>query len=204
MFKHSTSGELIILLGLIVYVDWLFHVDVVTSLFGAKAINMKPVIAIMFVLAGLGALSRRHQFRSVMGVAVLILTVLAQIPLLPYWLQLEEPAAGRAAAPSIGTAVAFCMLALSYISGWDWPRLVSLTLGLSCLIGYALGLPAMFFAYPEISNAMAVHTGGGVALLSLDSLNGLHANHRRERLKQRKVAQALRAEYARRSETIPR
>jgi len=160
---------------------WLGGVPWLTSVL-PEAVTMKPVTACTVALSALGLLLERHRATAVtlFSLSALIM-VSAQFDWIPGFLRLEGDQAPYSRAPdvpSIGTSVGFTLLAVAAVVGSPSTAMAATAIGACCLAGYALRLPELFFYVPEVSTAMAVHTGGLLAVLGIAMSRSATLAHR--------------------------
>ena len=197
--KSSSNGEavraagyLLIILGISVFVGWLRHIGLLTSVLPGQ-ITMKANSALGFLCAGLSivllarpAQTRRSRIFSALSAAIVISVGI--VTLVEYSLHVDlgvdqlffrdpvqSPYPGRMAHI---TALNFCLtgLGLLLLSLWEkqtrWAQILSLLTGLSALlaiVGYLYGVPLLYGSVNYTS--MALHTGVGFLLVSAATLH---------------------------------
>lgn len=151
--------------------------------------DMMPLTALNFVVAGvvvelLPDRGRLLRDAAIMGlgsfvtVTMLIVAVAFGLVTVP-WSEPRLHLAVGSGVPSLGTAIGFLLFAgavWSVLRGRS-PRPfagVIAGIGACALLGYALGIPALFFHSPEFSTAMAIHTAGCFIALAVELERRFH------------------------------
>lgn len=176
-------GWILILCGIAVIAGWVFNIEWLLSPLPGPTVTMKFLTAAMFILAGIGAVSRRmgSMLSEVVAIsaytAIFLLSIISLFGVLtPFAADDTSFQTVAAGVPSIGTMIAFCVCAVIGSSrashGSSFPGgFIVIAMGALALMGHGLAIPALYFYSPDISTGMAIHTGALflVAGLELES-----------------------------------
>ncbi len=178
-------GIIILIVGAIVVLGWIFHIDVLKSGFSG-AITMKFGVAISFVCTGVSFLfiTRKRGGNAALAqiglpASTLIIIMLPIVNSISVFLGgnisiamlfINEPISSFTSTPrpSEGAFVSFILIAAAFIlSLSDFARMQNLlivfgviigVIGGAALIGYAISMPILYYYINSVGTAMSIHT----------------------------------------------
>lgn len=176
----------VLALGFLVCLGWALGVESFKSVVPGL-VTMKLATALSFVLCGIGcvfATKERWAYDSLaVGIigtsAVAVLSIMLVLALNLHELEFQGDSnvqTVKPGEPSFGTMIGFVLVSFGMLSlpfngtgrFATFRRvlgpIVSI-LGVVALVGYALGLPSMYYYWPDRSTGMAVHTSVGFVAL---------------------------------------
>ncbi len=150
---------MVFVLGSSVFVAHVFDAKMILTIMPGM-VSMKTATALAFSATALAIL---HKDRDV----ALFALVIIGLSLTGYLKDTTEHFTVGAGVPSLGTAVGF-VLSYTFIKNAQWRVAVSLfTISLAAVAGYLGNVPLMYYYFPGISTAMALHTAMGFMALSV-------------------------------------
>jgi hypothetical protein len=163
---------IILVMGLCVLAGWSFEISVLKSIYPG-AVTMKPSTAMCFVLSGLILFFMKKPHRHTIelgssitalmfGVATMVISDF-QTKYTVLFGPDDSPFTTSPFVPSVGTMIAFGLIvvvgiqALYDVRSVFIPMFIS-TIGTVATFGHLFNLPYAFYAIPEVSTGMAIHT----------------------------------------------
>lgn len=183
--RRTLCFYIVIISGVLTLVGWKYNITMFKSMLPNK-VSMKPSTAVCFILSGVigvCTMSRNHKYKSLeiasattalmFGVAMMIVAQLFNYDQFVLKIGVDQgiQTVGDHI-PSIGTVLGFCIVAIMGASSLlnirhQKGQILLIYTGLIALIGYLLNFPVLYYYFPEVSTAMALHTAVCFVLLGL-------------------------------------